>query len=153
MGSLKISCVLTEGPLGYSREYTFIFPKVPGRTFFPNLSKSITFAAAPLVLTPFVRNQAEAALVSGCIMYGCRYCGIRVCFLSVVLSCSCDMVAAQESIFCLFEAAKQNNFRFRYRQTVATSVTVQELRGVPEYLRVVSFQHTIWENGPSPSGH
>ena len=24
---------------------------------FPNLSKYITFAAAPLVLTPFVRNQ------------------------------------------------------------------------------------------------
>ena len=32
-------------------------PKVPGRTFFPNLSKFIAFAAAPLVLTPFVRNQ------------------------------------------------------------------------------------------------
>ena len=30
---------------------------VPGRAFFPNLSKIITFAAAPLVLTPFVRNQ------------------------------------------------------------------------------------------------
>ena len=26
----------------------FIFPKVPGRTFFPKLSKFITFAAAPL---------------------------------------------------------------------------------------------------------
>ena len=26
-------------------------------SFFPNLSKFITFAAAPLVLTPFVRNQ------------------------------------------------------------------------------------------------
>ena len=35
----------------------FYLPKVPGRTFFPNLSKLITFAAAPLVLTPFVRNQ------------------------------------------------------------------------------------------------
>ena len=30
---------------------------MPGRTFFPNLSKWSTFAAAPLVLTPFVRNQ------------------------------------------------------------------------------------------------
>ena len=36
---------------------TFIFPKVPGRTFFPIRQKSIVFAAAPLVLTPFVRNQ------------------------------------------------------------------------------------------------
>ena len=34
-----------------------IFTKVSGRTFFPNLSKGITFAAAPLVLTPFVRNK------------------------------------------------------------------------------------------------
>ena len=31
--------------------------EVPGRTFFSSLSKSITFAAAPLVLTPFARNQ------------------------------------------------------------------------------------------------
>ena len=35
----------------------FYLPKVPGRTSFPNLSKLITFAAAPLVLTPFVRDQ------------------------------------------------------------------------------------------------
>ena len=35
----------------------FIFQKVPGRTFFPNLTKFITFTAAPLVLTPFVHNQ------------------------------------------------------------------------------------------------
>ena len=27
------------------------------RTFFPNLSKLVAFAATPLVLTPFVRNQ------------------------------------------------------------------------------------------------
>ena len=36
----------------------FILPKVPGRTF-PNLSKFIAFAAAPWVLTSFVRNQQE----------------------------------------------------------------------------------------------
>ena len=59
MGSLQMSCFLTEGPFGYSRSPTFIFPKVPGCTFFPNLSKFITFAAAPSVLTPFVRNQGE----------------------------------------------------------------------------------------------
>ena len=39
---------------------TLVFAKVPGRTFSPNLSKLITFAAAPLVLTPFVRNQKVA---------------------------------------------------------------------------------------------
>ena len=59
MGSLQFSCFLTEGLFGYSRQPTFIFPKVPGHTFFPNLSKILTVAAAPLVLTPFVRNQAQ----------------------------------------------------------------------------------------------
>ena len=58
MGSLRTSYFLTEGPFGYSRWPTFVFPKVPGRTFFLNLSKIITFAAAPSVWTPFVRNQA-----------------------------------------------------------------------------------------------
>ena len=43
MGSLQISCFLT----GTFR--VLPFPKVPGRTFFPNLSKLITFAAAPSV--------------------------------------------------------------------------------------------------------
>ena len=32
-------------------------PKSARASFFPNLSRFITFAAAPLVLTPFVRNQ------------------------------------------------------------------------------------------------
>ena len=58
MGPLQISCFLTEGFLGTPVDrIIFIFPKVPGRTFFPNLSTFITSAAAPLVLTPFVRNQ------------------------------------------------------------------------------------------------
>ena len=43
--------------LGTPVNLLFIFPKVPARTFFPNLSKSITFAAAPLEFTQFVRNQ------------------------------------------------------------------------------------------------
>ena len=32
---------------------------MPGHTFFPDLSKLITCAAAPLVLTPFVRNPKD----------------------------------------------------------------------------------------------
>ena len=32
---------------------------VTGRTFFANLSNLSTFAAAPIVLTPFVRNQQQ----------------------------------------------------------------------------------------------
>ena len=49
------------GPL---YEGMFIFPKVPGRTFFPNLSKTFIFATAPLVLTPFLRNQFEVSFAS-----------------------------------------------------------------------------------------
>ena len=56
MGSLLIVCFLTDF-LGTPVNLLVIFPKVPGRTFFHNLTKLITFAAAPLVLTPFVRNQ------------------------------------------------------------------------------------------------
>ena len=65
MGSLQMLCCLTEGLFGYSREPTFLFPKVQGHTFFPNLSKIITFAAAPLVLTPFVSNQVTTARGQG----------------------------------------------------------------------------------------
>ena len=61
VGSLQISCFLTEGLFGYIRYPTCIFTKVAGRTFFPQSVKLITFAAAPLlVLTPFVRNQGQA---------------------------------------------------------------------------------------------
>ena len=64
MGSLQISCFLTEGLfLGTPINLLLIFPKVPGCTFFPNLSKIITVAAAPLVLTPFVRNQAGLLII------------------------------------------------------------------------------------------
>ena len=59
LGSLHILRCLTEGLFGYSHSPTFIFPKMPGRTFFPNLAKVITFAAFPLVLTPFVRNRDQ----------------------------------------------------------------------------------------------
>ena len=58
-GSLQSSCVLREGLFGYSPSTVFILPKVPGRTFSPNLSKWITFAAAPSVLTPSVRSQGR----------------------------------------------------------------------------------------------
>ena len=57
VGSLRISCFLTEGFVGYSRKPSCIFPKVPGSTFFANPSKFVTSAAAPLVLTPSVRNR------------------------------------------------------------------------------------------------
>ena len=60
MGSLQISCffcLFWQSTFGYSLCPTFISPEVTGCTFFPNLSKFITFAAAPLLLTPFVRNQ------------------------------------------------------------------------------------------------
>ena len=37
------------------------YPKVPGRTFFPNLSTFITFPASLLVLTPSLRSQVLSA--------------------------------------------------------------------------------------------
>ena len=43
-------------PNTLSKTY-FCIAKSARRTFFPNLSKCVIFAAAPLVLTPFVRNQ------------------------------------------------------------------------------------------------
>ena len=53
----KIQVVWQRDLFGYSGQPKFVFTKVPGRTFFLNLSNNIAFAAAPLVLTPFVRNQ------------------------------------------------------------------------------------------------
>ena len=62
VGSLQIPCCLQRDFWGYSRWPTFIFIKITGRTFFPNnMSKSTTFAAAPLVFTLFVRNQVPRA--------------------------------------------------------------------------------------------
>ena len=60
MGSLQMSCFLTEGRFGYAgtpvslRLYSQECQGVP---FSPICQKSLQFAAAPLVLTPFVRNQ------------------------------------------------------------------------------------------------
>ena len=66
MGSLQIPCFLTGTfwvlPLTY-----FYLPKSASAHLFPNLSKFITFAAAPLVLTPFVRNQPMRPLLVGSI--------------------------------------------------------------------------------------
>ena len=60
MGSLHfVQCFLPEGLFGYSRQSAFIFLKVPGRPFFPNLSKFIIFAAAP-----FVRNSGFSYVFS-----------------------------------------------------------------------------------------
>ena len=50
---------LDRATFGYSRQPTFIFPKVPGRTFFFNLSKFITFAATPGISLHISCSQAE----------------------------------------------------------------------------------------------
>ena len=52
MGSLLISCFLTD----FSGTPFNLFVS---SQYFPNLSNVITFAVAPLVLTPFVRNQSS----------------------------------------------------------------------------------------------
>ena len=56
-GPLQIPSLFDWGTFWVHPLTYFIFPKVPGRTFFPNLLRFITFAVSPLVLTPFVRNQ------------------------------------------------------------------------------------------------
>ena len=67
---------LTDQLFGYSLEPTLILPKVPGWTCFPDLTKVMAFAAAPLVLTPFVRNQLVHILhyrILYCISYTDMY--------------------------------------------------------------------------------
>ena len=54
-GVTAIFVFLTEGLLGTPINL-LLSPQLPGPTFFPNLSKIVTFAAPPSVLTPFVRN-------------------------------------------------------------------------------------------------
>ena len=58
MGSLQISMWFDRGTFWVLPLTYFCLPK-GARTylFFHNLSKLMTFAAAPLVLTPFVRNR------------------------------------------------------------------------------------------------
>ena len=59
MGSLQ-SCTLFDGDLlGTPVKPTLIIPKVPVRTFLPNLKISLF---SPLVLTPCVRNQGHHCL-------------------------------------------------------------------------------------------
>ena len=72
MGSLQTCCFLTEGLFGILPLTYFHLPKSARRTFFPNLSKSNTFTAAPLVLTPFVRNQ-----IFGCLSDSGRAASLR----------------------------------------------------------------------------
>ena len=63
---IELYVLLQRYFLGTPINLLFIFPEVPGRTFFPYLSKFITFAAAPLVMTPFVRNQGAQPSFSSC---------------------------------------------------------------------------------------
>ena len=54
MGSLHLLCFSTEALLVIPLTFS---PKSSRAYLFPNPAKFITFAAAPLVLTPFVRSQ------------------------------------------------------------------------------------------------
>ena len=57
MGSLQICCFFDRGTFWVLPLTYFYLPQSSRAYLFSNLSKFITFAAAPLVLTPFVRNQ------------------------------------------------------------------------------------------------
>ena len=56
MGSLRVGCFFDRETFWVLLLSYFCLTKVPGRTFVLNLSKFVTFEAAPLVSTPFVRN-------------------------------------------------------------------------------------------------
>ena len=99
-GSLQISCFLTEGLVGYSHQPIFTFPKGARAYLFPQSVKSITFAAAPLGLTPSVRNRAVRGggrAQSGiplirlvCVCWFCLgICVLYACLLCVLLMLTC----------------------------------------------------------------
>ena len=60
---------------------TFVFPKVPGRTFCPNLPKFLAFAAAPSASTPSVRNQSQEDMEFRMLLWGtlARCCSSEEC--------------------------------------------------------------------------
>ena len=57
MGSLQISCFFDRGTFLVLSLTYFYLPESARAYLFPQSVKIITFAAAPLVLTPFARNQ------------------------------------------------------------------------------------------------
>ena len=57
MGSLQIACVCYGWTFWVLPLTYFYLPKSASAYLFPESVKNITFAAAPLVLTPFVRSQ------------------------------------------------------------------------------------------------
>ena len=73
VGPLPFLVFVWQGPFGYARQPTFIFSKVLGCTVCRNLTKTITFAAAPSVLTPLVRNQMLAWMIAGYYYYYYHY--------------------------------------------------------------------------------
>ena len=56
-GHCEFHVFLTEGPFWVLPSAYFYLPKCASAYFFPQSVKFITVAAAPLVLTPFVRDQ------------------------------------------------------------------------------------------------
>ena len=59
--------IFVDGPFGYSRLPTCILPKVPGRTFFPNLSKviAVTLLGFLLGVTSRVLERTITLFVNG----------------------------------------------------------------------------------------
>ena len=63
MGSLQLS-FFYRNLFGYSRQPTFIFPKVPGRICSPNLSKFVTFCSGPISVDPMRPQPISAGLAA-----------------------------------------------------------------------------------------
>ena len=87
-----VLCFLTEELLVTPISINWYSQRCQGVPFCPNLPKSITFAAAPLALTPFVRSQETTGTAPGrphahvivaiCYPFS-QFCEIKVSLLSL----------------------------------------------------------------------
>ena len=103
MDSLQSLCVLTEGLFGYSREPTLIFPQVPGRTFFPNLSKCGYLCSGPISVDPIcpqptrteqrIGSAREALFSDGFIVNICA--GMKVVPIAAIFGARTEIVDAE----------------------------------------------------------
>ena len=59
MGSLRISGFSTEGAFVYCHEPAFVFPKVPGRTFFPQPVKTRYFCSGHISVDPICPQPTD----------------------------------------------------------------------------------------------
>ena len=90
LGSLQISCCLTEGLFGYSPLTYFYIPKSARAYLFPQSVKNHYFCSGPISVDLFVRNHVEhrRAGLTGARAWGCaRLVAYVMCRLPLHLCC------------------------------------------------------------------